>query len=78
MKTILKFAVYVEIDTDNVDRANVTRAANTILYPNLIRYLSSAKYKGKILEDFRSAAKVNFASVRLLTESDLVKQLDSN
>lgn len=71
MKTILKFPVYVEIDTDNVDRRAVTEAANHVLYPNLLEYLSSAKYRPEVLALMRKEANITNLSVKLLTEIDL-------
>lgn len=76
MRTILKFPIYVEIDTDNVDRRLVTEAANRILYPSLLTYLADAKYRKKVLEEFRATANVTSADVKLLTEVDLFRQKD--
>jgi len=73
MKTVIKFPIYVEIETDNVDRKVVSDAANQILYPSLIRYLSNAKYRSQILEQFREEAKVSTLDVKLLTEVDLFR-----
>jgi hypothetical protein len=73
MKTILKFPVYVEIDSDNVDRRMVTEAANRILYPNLLNFLGNAKYRSGVLKEFRDAAQITNADVKLLTEIDLFK-----
>jgi len=68
----LKFPVYVEIDTGNVDRAVVTRAANEILFPHLLRYLSSGKYRKEVLGQF-SEAIGSPADVQLLTEIELLR-----
>lgn len=73
MITVIKFPIYVEIESDNVDRKLVTDAANQILYPNLIRYLSDAKYQSRTVKEFRESAKCNNVSVKLLTELDLFK-----
>lgn len=73
MITVIKFPIYVEIESDNVDRKLVTDAANQILYPNLLRYLSDAKYQSKTVKEFRESAKCNSVSVKLLTELDLFK-----
>lgn len=74
MKTIMKFPIYIEIDTDNVDRRTVTEAANRILYPQLLQYLSSAKYRSNVLAEFRQAAQVTSLDVKLLTEIDLFRE----
>ena len=74
MKTILKLPIYVEIETDNVDRARVTSAANQILYKCLLEYLSGAQYTRSNLKEFREAAGVDNVSVKLLTELDLFKE----
>jgi hypothetical protein len=71
MITILKFPIYVEIESDNVDRKFVTEAANQVLYPNLLKYLSEAKYKSKVVEECRIRSKSTKLTVNLLTERDL-------
>jgi len=73
MITVIKFPIYVEIESDNVDRKLVTDAANQILYPNLLQYLSDAKYERKTVKEFRESAKCTRVSVKLLTELDLFK-----
>jgi len=73
MKTVLKFPIYIEIDTDNVDRKVVTDAANQILYPHLLSYLSNAKYRNKVLDQFRDATHLTNVTIQLLTEIDLFK-----
>lgn len=73
MITVIKFPIYVEIESDNVDRKSVTDAANQILYPNLLKYLSDAKYQRETVRQFRETAKCNNVSVKLLTELDLFK-----
>jgi len=73
MKTVIKFPIYVEIETDNVDRKLVSDAANSVLYPSLLKYLSSAKYRSDILKEFREVAKVTTLDVKLLTEVDLFR-----
>lgn len=74
MKTILKFPIYVEIDSDNVDRKIITDAAHSVLYPALLKYLSNAKYKSEILKQFREQTKVANLDVKLLTEIDLFRE----
>lgn len=73
MITVIKFPIYVEIESDNVDRKLVTDAANQILYPNLLQYLSDAKYERKTVKEFRESAKCTRVSVKILTELDLFK-----
>lgn len=72
MVTILKFPVYVEIETGNVDRGLVTRSAQKILLPQLLTYLSSGKYKSSILANF-SREIGSPANVTLLTELELLR-----
>jgi len=72
MVTILKFPVYVEIETGNVDRSLVTRSAQEILLPQLLTYLSSGKYKQSVLASF-SRAIGSPANVTLLTELELLR-----
>lgn len=73
MKTIMKFPVYIEIDSDNTDRRVITEAANSVLYPNLLKFLGNTQYKRSVLEQFRLAANVINIDVKLLTEIDLFK-----
>jgi len=74
MKTVLKFPIYVEIESDNVDRKVITDAANQILYPSLLSYLANARYRSKVLMEFREATKVDLLDIKLLTEIDLFKE----
>lgn len=74
MITILKYPIYVEIESDNIDRRIITEASNTILHPALIEYLSNAKFRKEVLERFRIEAKVGNLDVKLLTEIDLFKR----
>lgn len=73
MKTILKFPIYVEIDSDNVDRKRVSDAAHEILYPELLKYISSAKVRRDILERMTVNARLTNLDIRFLTEIDLMK-----
>jgi len=72
MVTILKFPVYVRIETDNVDRGLVSKAARESLYPQLLAYLASAKYRKGILEQL-SRVIHSPVDVSLLTELDLIQ-----
>lgn len=72
MITILKFPVYVEIDSGNIDRSLVSKKANEILLPNLLKYLSSGKYRSAVVREF-SEAIGSPANVTLLTEIDLLR-----
>jgi len=74
MRTVLKFPIYVEIDSDNVDRKIISDAANQILYPSLIRYLAEARFRSKVLEQFRLTTKVDNLDIKLLTEIDLFRE----
>jgi len=73
MKTILKFPVYVEILTDNVDRKIVSDAATQILYPALIQYVGSAAIRTRILGDIKEATKLSNLDIKFLTEMDLFR-----
>jgi len=73
MKSVLKFPIYVEIESDNVDRKIITDAANQILYPHLLSYLANARYRNKVLTEFQEATQVDFLEIKLLTEIDLFK-----
>lgn len=74
MVTVLKFPVYVEITSDNIDRKIVSEAATRLLYPALIQYLSSAKYRSSLLKQFRDDTKLVNIDIKLLTEIDLFVQ----
>jgi hypothetical protein len=73
MITVLKFPVYVQIETDNIDRAIVSKASKDILYPKLLEYLASASYKKQVLEEL-SRGIGSPVSVSLLTEIDLISR----
>jgi hypothetical protein len=77
MKTILKFPIYVEIDSDNVDRKLITDAARSVLYPTLIQFVGSASIRRKVLEQFREASGVANLDIKFLTEIDLFKERSS-
>lgn len=74
MKTIIKFPIYVEIETDNIDRAVVVAQANKFLYPRLIEFLSSKRIKSSHLQGFRELVGQPDAQIRLFTENELFKQ----
>jgi len=73
MVTVLKFPVYVEITSDNIDRKVISDGANSILYPHFVSYLGNAKFRSKILEQFRESTKVKNLDIKILTEIDLFK-----
>jgi len=72
--TVIKFPIYVEIESDNVDRKRVSDAANQVLHPNLLNFLSDAKFKKLTIEEFRKAIQCDNVSVKLLTEIDLFRE----
>jgi len=72
MVTILKFPIYVRIETDNIDRSLVSRVAREKLYPQLLEYLASAKYKKGVLE-LLSQLIHSPVDVSLLTDLDLIQ-----
>lgn len=74
MKTIIKFPIYVEIDTENVDRKVVTEAANAYLYPRLIEWLSSKRIAYRHLREFRKLTGQEDASIKLFTDGDLFRK----
>lgn len=71
MNTILKFPVYVSIETDNIDRAKVSKVSKEILYPQLLNYLAKAGVRSSILNTL-SKELHSSVSVSLLTEIDLI------
>lgn len=73
MKTILKFPVYVEIDSGNIDRSLVSQRAKEILYPHLLRYLASAKYRKEVLEQLSKLLGCS-VDVSVLTEIDVLRK----
>lgn len=73
MKTILKFPVYVEIDSENIDRSLVSLRAKEILYPHLLRYLASAKYRKEVLDKL-SKLLGSTVDVTVLTEIDVLRK----
>jgi hypothetical protein len=73
MKTVLKYPIYVEIESDNIDRKIITDTSNSVLYPALIQYLSNAKFRKEILVQFKEVSKVANLDIKLLTEIDLFR-----
>lgn len=41
MKTVMRVPLYLEIETDNIERAKVTRAFQEMILPEIIRHLAS-------------------------------------
>jgi len=74
MKTIIKFPIYIEIESENVDRKIITEAANSFLYPRLIEYLSSKRIRFSHLREFRKITGQPDAAVRLFTENNLFEK----
>jgi len=72
MIVVLKFPVYIEIETDNKDRKLVTDGAREILYPELIRYLADARYQKNVLKQL-SKVTGGPVDVKVLTEVDLIR-----
>jgi hypothetical protein len=72
MKTIMKFPIYVEVDTDNVDRKLVSDAINQILYPELLQYIGSAGIRRKLLDMIRERAQLTNLDIKFLSEIELV------
>lgn len=73
MNTILKFPIYVQIETENIDRGRVSKVSKEILYPQLLEYLGKAGIRSKIL-DTLSKELHSTVSVSLLTELDLINK----
>lgn len=74
MVTILKFPIYVELTTDNgVDRRMLTEMSNSILYPELLRYLGNAKYRSNIILKMKEVSGIHNLEVQLLTEIELLQ-----
>lgn len=73
MKTILKFPVYVLIESENIDRSLVSKEANRTLLPELITFIrESAEYKNSVRKEFEKSigSKV---TIKWITEVDLVQ-----
>lgn len=73
MVTILKFPVYVRIETDNIDRSLVSKVAREKLYPELLEYLASAKYRKGVIESL-SRLIHSPVDVSLMTDFDLIQK----
>jgi len=71
MKTVLKLPLYVEVETDNIDRKKVTDNVRSILYPQILSYLAKASFRKNILEKLRTTLSVDNLDVKLLTELEL-------
>lgn len=73
MKTVLKFPVYVEVETENLDRGKVSSEARKMLFPHLLEYLASAKYKKSVLEKL-SKTLGSPISIQLLTDFEVLRK----
>lgn len=74
MKTILKVPVYVEIDSDgNVDRSLVTKAANDIVMPEIMKYLSQGRFKSNVLRAMNIAVGVP-VDIHFLSQIDVLQK----
>lgn len=71
MVTILKFPIYIQVESDSTDRSRISQISREILYPHLLEYLASAKIKSKVLGEI-SREIGNPISVSFLTEIDLI------
>jgi hypothetical protein len=76
MKTILKFPVYVEITSDNVDRKLVTTTAIQILFPSFKEFLADASFRQSKVNEFKKAIKASNVTVNLLTERDILHSME--
>lgn len=74
MITVIKQPVYLSIETDNVDRALVSKATREILYPQLIKFLSNAKFKLEVMKEFNELV-MTPSTVTILTEFDVMNKL---
>jgi hypothetical protein len=76
MVTILKFAVYVQVETESIDRGMVSKVVKEILHPQLLQYLGKASIKSEVME--RIALELRSpVSISMLTEVDLINRLVS-
>jgi hypothetical protein len=75
MKVVLKFPVYVSIETDNVDRAKVSKAAREILYPEIVKFVAKQSFNNSVIRKFRGFAEVPEAKIKFLSEYDLIQQV---
>lgn len=71
MKTLLKFPVYIEIDTDNIDRKIVTNAAKEILFPEVSDALSNESFTRATTRRFSKQIGCS-AKLQFLTEPKLI------
>lgn len=74
MITVIKQPVYLSIETDNVDRALVSKATREVLYPQLIKFLSNAKFRSEVMREFNEIVKTP-STVKILTEFDVMNKL---
>jgi hypothetical protein len=72
----LKFPVYVQVETENVDRGMVSKVVKEILHPQLLQYLGKASIKKAVLDQMTLQLRSPI-SVSLLTEIDLLNKLVS-
>lgn len=79
MITILRFPVYVQIETGSVDRAMVSKEAKKILYPILLEFLHrKAKYKRQYLDELSKSLGGTPVSVVYLADLEMIHKSVSN
>jgi len=74
MKTIMKLPVYIEIDSENVDRKFLSEAVNLFLYPELVNYIGKASIRNSVKEKIREHSKSREISFQFLTELNLFER----
>jgi len=74
MITVIKQSVYLSIETDVVDRALVSKATREILYPQLIKFLSDAKFRSEVVKEFNAVVQ-SPSTIKILTEVDVMNKL---
>jgi len=74
MRTVLKVPIYVMVETEkNLDRAVISRVANTLIFPLIQEYLAKAKFSKTEKEEFVKALG-SHAEFSFQTELDLLEK----
>lgn len=77
MVTILKFPVYIQVHTESLDRANVSKVCRETLYPHLLEYIAKANIRTNVLKNISEQIH-GPVDISFLTEVDLIKRSLSN
>lgn len=72
MKTIIKIPIYLEIESEAIDRRLISTEARRVLQPHVIKYLQGGDFRNSVLAEYRKAILQKSAKVRIVSELELL------